>query len=100
MNYNDYNRAMAYGRLRSNPIAEQYLANATICQLNIAKLKEKRDPFGQIPSYLEKKSRYIQKALDESWPEDMMDYPPDWDINCKFIRDALIESDTADEITL
>ena len=100
MNYNDYNRAMAYGRLRSNPIAEAQLANAIICQQNIRLLHEAGDRYNQIPEYQKRKERYIQKALDESWPEDLMGYPPDWDINCKFIRDAILSSDIADEIQL
>ena len=100
MNYNDYNRAMAYGRLQSNPIAEAQLANAIICQQNIRLLHEVGDRYNQIPEYQKRKERYIQKALDESWPESLMEYPPDWDINCKFIRDTLVESDSAHEIKL
>ena len=51
MNYNDYNREMAYGRLRSNPIAEAQLANAIICQQNIRLLHEVGDRYKQIPEY-------------------------------------------------
>lgn len=100
MNYDDYNREMAYQRLRSNPIAETHLANAIVCQKNIRVLHRMGDAYNQIPEYQKRKERYIQKALDESWPESEMDYPPDWDINCKFIRDALVESETTDEILL
>ena len=98
MNYNDYNRAMAYGRLRSNPIAEAQLANAIICQQNIRLLHEVGDRYNQIPEYQKRKERYIQKALDESWPESLMDYPHDWDANSKEIRRNLYEARATQEI--
>ena len=100
MNYNDYNRAMAYGGLRSSPGAEEQLAEATVCANNIRLLKKRGDPHNQIPEYLKRKERYIEKALEESYPGDLMEYPPDWDINCKFIRETLIEGDITKEIQL
>lgn len=100
MNYNDYNRAMAYGRLRSSPGAEEHLAEAMVCANNIRVLKNQGDPNGLIPGYQKRKSRYIEKAIEGSFPEDLMEYPPDWDMNCKYIREAMIEGGITKEIQL
>ena len=87
-------------QLRSNPIAEEHLAAAMVCQSNINQFKKNGDGQFFIREWEQKKDRYILKAIEESWGADDMDYPPDWDINCKFIRDTLVESESAHEIKL
>ena len=98
MNFKDYHQLMHDKKLKSNPIAEEYLANAMVCQSNINQFRKNGDDQFFIQELERKKDRYILKTIEESWGADEMDYPHDWDANCKEIRMNLYESRTTQEI--
>ena len=98
MNFKDYHQLMSDKQLRSNPMAEEHLAAAMVCQSNINQFKKNGDDQFFIAEMERKKDRYIQKAIEESWGADEMDYPHDWDANCKEIRMNLYESRITQEV--
>ena len=98
MNFKDYHQLMRDKQLRSNPMAEEHLAAAMVCQSNINQFKKNGDDQFFIREWEQKKDRYILKAIEESWGADDMDYPQDWDANCKEIRRNLYEARATQEI--
>lgn len=98
MNFDDYHHIMRDRKLKSNPMAEGYLAEAMVCQSNIKLFRHNGDDRFLINDMEQRKDRYIKKAIDESWGADEMDYPHDWDANCKEIRKNLYESGITQEI--
>ncbi|NCB66594.1 MAG: hypothetical protein EOM48_10590 [Bacilli bacterium] len=98
MNFDDYHQIMHDRKSKSNPMAEEHLAAAMVCHHNIKLFKQNGDDCFFIQEMEQKKDRYIQKAIDESWGADEMDYPHDWDANCKEIRKNLYESGITQEI--
>lgn len=85
-------------KLKSNPMAEEHLAAAMVCQSNIKQFKKNGDDQFFIREWEQKKDRYILKAIEESWGADDMDYPHDWDANCKEIRMNLYEAGLTKEV--
>ena len=99
MNFNDYHQIMYDRKLRSNPMAEEYLASAMVCQSNINQFKKNGDDRYFVEEWEQKKNTYILKAIAESWGADEMAYPVDWDANCKEIRTNLYEAGMTREVS-
>lgn len=89
MNYNDYQQSMKKMNLITNPIAEEHLAEAMVCQANIKHLEAIGEDEYFLKPHRERKTEYINRAIKASWP--WTDMRPDWEVLCTMYRNNLIE---------